>query len=153
MSNGSFFSKLAKIGRPEEDEEFDEEVESVDLLVDSEEDEDFPSEGELSVDVYKDGNQIVIKAMTPGVKKDDLEIQLSRDSLTLRGFRNEDIDIDEDDYHYRELYWGSFSRTIHLPEEVDIDQAEAHEEHGLLTVRLPILDKKRQSKLKVKESK
>ena len=56
----------------------------------------------------------------------------------------------EDDYYVRELYWGSFSRNIQLPEEIDVDEAEAVEKHGLLILKLPKLDKKRSSKLKVK---
>ena len=56
----------------------------------------------------------------------------------------------ENDFFHRELYWGSFSRTIVLPAEVEIEEAEASEKHGLLTLILPKVDKNRQSKLKVR---
>ena len=56
----------------------------------------------------------------------------------------------DDDYFYRELYWGSFSRSILLPHEIEIESVEAVEKHGLLIVRLPKVDKARQAKVKVK---
>jgi HSP20 family protein len=70
--------------------------------------------------------------------------------VTIRGTREEERTAKEDDYYTRELYWGSFSRTISLPEEIDVDEAEAVEKHGLLIIKLPKLDKRRESKLKVK---
>ena len=66
------------------------------------------------------------------------------------GKREEERVSSSDDYFIRELYWGSFFRSVSLPEEIDVDEAEAIEKHGLLILRLPKLDKKRQSKLKVK---
>ncbi len=55
-----------------------------------------------------------------------------------------------DDYFYQELYWGTFSRSIMLPHEIDIESAEAIEKHGMLIIKMPKIDKGRQSKLKVK---
>jgi len=107
-------------------------------------------EGELSIDMYQTPDSIVIRTMIPGVKKDDLEINLSRDRLTLRGKRMVDTRIADQDYYHRELYWGTFSRTVELPHEVDIEQSEAIEKDGMLTLTLPRIDKGRQTKLKVK---
>jgi HSP20 family protein len=107
-------------------------------------------EGELTVDVYQTNDSIVIKSMIAGVRPEDLDITISRDMVTIRGKREEEKVSGDDDYFMRELYWGSFSRTIELPEEVDVDEAEAIEKHGLLILKLPKLDKRRQSKLKVK---
>jgi HSP20 family molecular chaperone IbpA len=107
-------------------------------------------EGELTVDVYQNSDTIFIKAMIAGVRPEDLDINISRDMVTIRGKREEERINSSDDYFIRELYWGSFSRSISLPEEIDVDEAEAIEKHGLLILRLPKLDKKRQSKLKVK---
>lgn len=107
-------------------------------------------EGELSIDMYQTPNSIVIRTMIPGVKKEDLEISLSRDRLTLRGKRMEDTRIADQDYFYRELYWGSFTRTVDLPHEVDIEQSDAVEKDGMLTLTLPRIDKGRQTKLKIK---
>lgn len=112
--------------------------------------EESAEEGELTVDVYQNQDTIFIKAMIAGVRPEDLDINISRDMVTVRGKREEERASSTDDYFIRELYWGSFSRTISLPEEIDVDEAEAIEKHGLLILRLPKLDKKRQSKLKVK---
>jgi len=107
-------------------------------------------EGELTVDVYQTPEMIVIKSMIAGVRPEDLDISISRDMVTIRGKREEERVAREEDYYYHELYWGSFSRTIQLPEEIDVDEAEAIEKHGLLILKLPKLDKKKQSKLKVR---
>lgn len=113
-------------------------------------DEETESEGELTVDVYQTADSIVIKSMIAGVRPEDLDISITRDSVTIKGHREEERSAKEEDYFARELYWGSFSRTVQLPEEIDVDEAEAIEKHGLLILKLPKLDKKRQSKLKVK---
>lgn len=112
--------------------------------------EDDERDGELTVDVYQTPDMIVIKTMVAGVHPEDLDINITRDMVTIKGRREEERVAKEDDYFVRELYWGSFSRTVTLPEEIDVDEAEAIEKHGLLIVKLPKLDKKRQSKLKVR---
>lgn len=114
------------------------------------EEEEEDKDGELTVDVYQTADMIVVKAMIAGVYPEDLDISITRDLITIRGVREEERTAKEDDYFIRELYWGSFSRTITLPEEIDVDEAEAVEKHGLLILKLPKLDRKRQSKLKVK---
>jgi len=72
--------------------------------------------------------------------------------VTIRGRRGETYETSGNDFFHRELYWGSFSRTIILPSEVEIEEAEAKEQHGLLTLILPKIDKNRQSKLKIKSN-
>ncbi len=114
------------------------------------EEEEEEKDGELTVDVYQTADMIVVKAMIAGVYPEDLDISITRDLITIRGVREEERTAKDDDYFIRELYWGSFSRTITLPEEIDVDEAEAVEKHGLLILKLPKLDRKRQSKLKVK---
>ncbi|MFA6608471.1 MAG: Hsp20/alpha crystallin family protein [Candidatus Paceibacterota bacterium] len=107
-------------------------------------------EGELSVDVYQTPTEIIIEAMVAGVKPEDLHLSITRDMVTIKGRREGNTQITHDDYFYKELYWGSFTRTILLPHEVEIEEAEAVEKHGLLIIRLPKVDKARQTKLKVK---
>jgi len=109
-----------------------------------------PEEGELNVDVYQNQNEIVIKTMVAGVKPEDLDVSISRDMVTLKGKRESERTIADDDYFHKELYWGSFSRTIVLPQEIDVDAAEAIEKHGLLIIKLPKLDKNRSTRLKVR---
>ena len=113
-------------------------------------DEDTEKDAELTVDVYQTADMIVVKSMIAGVRPEDLDVSITRDTVTIRGKREEERVSSSDDYFIRELYWGSFSRSVTLPEEIDVDESEAIEKHGLLILRLPKLDKKRQSKLKVK---
>ena len=107
-------------------------------------------EGELSVDVYQTNTEIIIEAMVAGVKPEDLHLSITRDMVTIKGRRDGNTQVPHDDYVYKELYWGGFTRTILLPHEVEIEEAEAVEKHGLLIIRLPKVDKARQTKLKVK---
>lgn len=160
----SFFERLAgsvmvEDMDPEEDEveievdrkslkKFNEAEKAVAHAREEEEYEDF--EGELSVDVYQTQNEIIIEAMLAGVKPEDLQISITRDMVTIKGRRDGNTQISEDDYFYRELYWGSFSRSILLPHEIEIESVEAVEKHGLLIIRLPKIDKARQAKVKVK---
>lgn len=109
-----------------------------------------PQEGELPVDMYQTGDDVVIRALIAGVSPDDLDIAITRDMVTIKGMREEIQEAADDDYYHRELFWGSFSRTLLLPEEVLIDEAEAQEKHGLLEIRLPKVDKNRSTKLAVK---
>lgn len=106
--------------------------------------------GELAVDVFQSGDAIVVKALIAGVQPNTIDINLSREMITISGSRQEERETEEENYFQRELYWGSFSRTILLPEEVDVDLAEASEKHGVLMVRLPKINKKKEMKLKVR---
>lgn len=108
------------------------------------------AEGQLTVDVYQTPDEIVIRSIVAGVRPDDLDISISRDMVTIRGAREEHKEVAEDNYFHKELYWGSFSRTVLLPAEVEVEEASAQEKHGLLTIRLPKIDKEKQTKLKVK---
>jgi len=108
--------------------------------------------GELSVDVINTPSEIIIKAMVAGVKPQDLDVQISRDMVTIVGSREESSEVSEQDYYHKELYWGAFSRNILLPEEVDVEMAEAKEKHGLLEIKLPKIDKGRKTKLQIKSN-
>ncbi|HVV14991.1 MAG TPA: Hsp20/alpha crystallin family protein [Candidatus Paceibacterota bacterium] len=111
-----------------------------------------PADGELSVDVHQTPTHIVIKAMIAGVRPEDLDVSITRDMVTIRGKRERASEGQTGEYFFQELYWGSFSRTIVLPQEVEIEEAEATEKHGLLVIRLPKMDKGRQAKLKVRSN-
>jgi HSP20 family protein len=107
-------------------------------------------DAELTVDVYQTPTEIIVQTMVAGVQPENLSLTITRDLITIKGKREENQSIDKNNYFVQELYWGSFSRTISLPEEVDVEGAEATERHGLLIVRLPKLDKNRETKLKIK---
>ena len=99
------------------------------------------AEGQLTVDIYDDGPVIVIQSTVAGVKPEDIDISLQEDTLTIRGSRRRSHEVSEESFYYKELYWGTFSRSIILPEEVDFSKAEATMRHGLLTIRLPKKDR------------
>ena len=107
-------------------------------------------ECELALDVYQTATDVIVHTFVAGVKPEDLEINITRDALTIRGKRQDVHTTHKGDFFAKELYWGSFSRTVALPTEVEPDEAEAIERHGLLTIRMPKIDKHRQSSLKVK---
>ncbi len=109
-------------------------------------------EGELAVDVYQTPTHIIIRAMIAGVRPEDLDVSITRDLVTIKGKRERHTESAGANFFFQELYWGSFTRMISLPQEVIIEEAEATERHGLLTVRLPKIDKGRAAKLKVKSS-
>ena len=107
-------------------------------------------EGELTVDIYNKGDSIVIQSTVAGVKPEHLDVAITDDMVTIRGRRERHENIAEDNYYYKELFWGTFSRQVILPEEIQQEEAEANLQHGLLTIKLP---KKRHGvtqKLKVK---
>ncbi len=106
--------------------------------------------GELPVDVYETPSEIVIQTLIAGVLPEHLSINITRDVVTISGKREESRAISDENYHVRELYWGSFGRTVHLPAEVEIDTAEAIERHGMLMIKLPKIDKQRKTSLKIK---
>lgn len=107
-------------------------------------------EAELTVDVYQSATDIFVQTMVAGVQPDNLSITITRDMITIRGKRAENQSINTENYFVQELYWGAFSRTISLPEEVDPEEAEAVEKHGLLIIKLPKIDREKKATLKVK---
>lgn len=157
MSNKkSFFEKLTSgIKFSSEEEEFDT-VEGEYLEAEEPEEEitnesyDEEEVGELSVDMYRVSNAIIIKTMVAGIQKSEIDITLTRDQIIIEGSRKNEAEGRVSEVYYEELFWGAFERTINLPEEIDIELAEAHEAHGLLTLILPLVDKDRQARLKIK---
>ena len=107
-------------------------------------------EGQLTIDVYQTPNDIVIESAIAGVNPEDLDVNVSTDSITIRGSRHRDKKAQEEDYLYQECYWGRFSRSVILPQEVDPDGATVTLKNGILTVRLPKINRKKTKKLKVK---
>ena len=154
--NRSFFEKLT--GAPREDEP-EEEItgklasklpikgagQSGDNWMEEE-----AEEGQLTVDVYQTPSEIIIKTMVAGVKPEDLDIAITRDMVTIKGKRETERFVKDEDYYHRELYWGAFSRTVMLPAEIAVEDAEAIEKHGLLVITLPKIDKNKQTRLRVK---
>lgn len=106
--------------------------------------------GQLPVDVYQTPNEIIIRTFIAGVRPDEMNVSISRDMVVIEGSRTTAQSVPDGDFFHQELFWGSFARTILLPQEVDVDACTAGAKDGLLTLVLPKLDKARQTKLRVK---
>jgi HSP20 family protein len=81
-----------------------------------------------------------------------MNVSISRDRVTIEGSREERASVADADYFHDELFWGSFKRTIDLPQEIDVENSSAGAKDGLLTIILPKLDKARQTKLRIKSN-
>lgn len=106
-------------------------------------------EGSLTVDVYRDEGDIVIQSTIAGATAADIDISILNDMVTIKGSRSPESKVRSQNYFYQELYWGPFSRSIILPEEVDADSAKASMKNGILTIRLPTLEKAKTKRLKI----
>jgi HSP20 family molecular chaperone IbpA len=106
-------------------------------------------EGQLTVDVYQTANDIVVESAIAGVDPEDIDVNVTTDSISIRGSRKREKTVRDEDYLYQECYWGKFGRSIILPQEVDPEEAEVKFKNGILTVTLPKANKKKSRKLKV----
>ena len=93
-----------------------------------------PVAGQLAVDVYETKEKLVVKGRVAGVNKDDLDVSISDNTLTVRGTLNSGAEDDVENYFLQECYWGEFSRSIVLPVPVKEDEIEAVLKDGVLTI-------------------
>ena len=107
-------------------------------------------EGQLTVDVYQTPDEIVVESAIAGVKPEDIDVNVTPDSLSIRGSRERERVASGEDYLYQECYWGRFARSIILPQEIDPENASVTFKNGILTVRLPKAKKRKIRKLNVK---
>lgn len=107
------------------------------------------SEGWLTIDVYQTPAEIVVESAVAGVNPDDLDITATSDSVSIKGERVHEKEVRDEDYLYQECYWGRFSRSVILPQEVDPEAAVVRFRNGILTIRLPKVTKNKAKKLKV----
>lgn len=151
-----FFEKLAGINNGDEElmpvptknskqdtEEKTDEEESLDEIFEE-------AEGELAVDVYQTPSAFVIESTIAGVNPEDIDVSLTPESITIKGKREKEQKIKTGDYIHQECYWGRFSRTIILPQEIDPDKVQASIKNGVLKISLPKLNKSKTKKIKVK---
>ena len=106
-------------------------------------------EGQLTIDMYQTKDNVIIKSTIAGVKPEDIDVTIANDMVTIRGERKRDFDASSEDYFYQECYWGSFSRSVVLPVDVDIDNVGADLKDGILTVILPKAAKAKAKKIRV----
>ncbi len=111
---------------------------------------DAEPEGSLMVDVYQTDSDIVVESAMAGVKPEDIDVNVTTDSISIKGARYRQQEVSDENYYHQECYWGRFARSIILPQEVDPESAEVMFKNGILTVRLPKVNKKKARKLKVR---
>jgi HSP20 family protein len=105
----------------------------------------------MSVDVYEEGNHIIVKADLPGLSKDDIDITLTEQNITISGEKKKEEKVEKKDYYRFERSYGSFRRSIALPAEVKTDKAKASFKNGVLEIKVPKTEeaKKKGRKIKV----
>jgi len=108
-------------------------------------------EGQLTVDVFEQDDNIVVKSTISGINPDELEVSLENEVLTIRGSRDNEDHTDSNNYYYQECYWGKFSRSIILPSEVNTKKVQASIKNGVLKIVLPKLKKDNAIKIDVKD--
>jgi len=106
-------------------------------------------EGQLAVDVFETAKDMVIKAPVAGVDGDNIDITVTDEMVIVRGERTDIKEVDLSSYHAQECYWGSFSRTINLPQKGLADEAQADFKKGILTIRIPKAETNKLRKIKV----
>ena len=109
-------------------------------------------EGELAVDVFHTDTELIITSTVAGVRKEDLDIDMNGDMITIRGIRRPQFaHVPEDDFFVRECYWGGFSRSIILPIDIQYDKVRATLENGILTIALPKATHSKNGKIAIEE--
>jgi len=103
-----------------------------------------------AVDMYQTDNEIVVKAALPGIKADEVQINITGDVLTLKGEVKQQEDVKEKAYHIHEQRWGTFERTLVLPANVVADKAKADFENGILTITLPKAEEAKPKTISIK---
>jgi HSP20 family protein len=104
------------------------------------------------VDIYETDDAFMLKAEMPGFRKEDLQIELHDNRLTLRGERKQETDVKEEQYHRRERAYGRFERAFWLPVPVDADKIQATFKDGVLELRLPKSEAAKPKRIAISEA-
>lgn len=90
-----------------------------------------------SVDIFEDGNDVVVKAEVPGMRKDDIDVNLTQDTITISGQKAAEEKVERKDFYRLERTFGSFTRKLRLPADIQTEKARASFKDGVLEVRIP----------------
>lgn len=107
-------------------------------------------EGQLNIDMYQTRDNVIIKSTIAGVRPEDIDITVANDMVTVKGARRKEENIPPEDYFYQECYWGSFTRSVIVPVDIDSENIEADLKDGILTIVVPKAAKAKTKKVKVK---
>jgi HSP20 family protein len=106
-----------------------------------------------AMEMIDKGDQYIIKAELPGMKEEDVDVSLSNDILTVKGEKKSEKEVKEEDYYFSERGYGSFSRSLSLPSDVDAKKVEADFEDGVLKITLPKMAEVKSEKIQIKAAK
>lgn len=102
------------------------------------------------VDIYQnDQHEVVLKAELPGLRREDIDVRIENNTLTLKGERRQEKEIKKDRYHRMERTYGSFTRSFTLPSNIDTDKVRAEYKDGILTVTMPLREEAKPKQVKV----
>ena len=111
----------------------------------------FKEEGQLMVDIYQTETDLVIQSAIAGISPDNLDITIEKDLIIIKGNREEPIISEKKkDYFTQECYWGSFSRKIVLPVEINPDQVQTSMKQGVLVIQLPKTLREKKRKIEIR---
>lgn len=103
-----------------------------------------------AVDIYQtDKHEVVLKAELPGLKREDVELRVENNTLTIRGERRQEKEVTKEHYHRIERAYGSFSRSFTLPNAIDTDKVRAEYRDGVLTVTMPMREESKPRQIQV----
>jgi HSP20 family protein len=149
--------ELGKFIKPEIDEEPEVEIRGKEIEESEDEEEDSLSEildegeGELAIDFYQTPTNFVIESTIAGVDPENIDVNITPESVTIKGKRDKfSSKLKAGEYLVQECFWGRFSRSIILPQEVDPDKSQATIKNGVLKITLPKANKEKAKKIKVK---
>ncbi len=104
----------------------------------------------LAIDMYETNDQVVVKAALPGIKPEEIEITITGNTLTISGESKEESQVKEKDYIRKEQRYGSFTRSVTLPNGLKADKADATFENGVLTLQVPKSEQVKPKTIKIK---
>lgn len=108
------------------------------------------TEGQLAIDVFQTADDVMIKAPIAGVNPTDLEISITDEVINIKGERKTVEDVTSESYFAQECYWGSFSRSYVLPVAINSEKAAASLKNGILTIKVPKLEKTKTRMIEIK---
>ncbi|HEX2930388.1 MAG TPA: Hsp20/alpha crystallin family protein [Candidatus Binatia bacterium] len=103
-----------------------------------------------TVDVYEEKDDIVVKAELPGMDKENIEVNLTDHTLTIKGEKKKEEEVKQENYYRSERSYGTFFRTVELPKDVHADKVKASFKNGILEVRMPKTEEAKAKEIKVK---
>ena len=103
-----------------------------------------------AIETYEEKDDVVVKAELPGMKKEDLELNISDNLLTIKGEKKKEEEVKEKGYYYSERSYGSFTRTVEIPKDVQTDKVKANFKDGVLEIRLPKTEEAKRKEVTIK---